>query len=622
MSRDIRLTLIAVGICLQSAGGLRADDQAFSKQVAPFLSKHCIHCHGGKKPKADLRFDSFSDQLSALKDRTVWTRVLQALNNHEMPPHGRVQPGDAEVRNVVQWIDSVLAVKDCMGSADPGRVTIRRLNRTEYNNTIRDLVGIDFHPAEDFPADDVGNGFDNNGDVLSLPPLLMEKYLAASEQIVSRAFDSPTVRSRIVFCHPDAKNEQDCARKILERFARHAYRRSVSQGEVDRLAGFVKLAKNQGDDFETGIRLALQAVLTSPNFLFRVERDPRPLGKIHSINDFELATRLSYFLWSSMPDDELLKLAEKKTLHEPGILESQVRRMLADTKSAELVVNFAGQWLQTRNLSNASPDAEQFPDFDEPLRHAMLKETELFFKSILGENRSILEFVDSDYSFMNERLAKFYGIAGVKGDDFRKVSLAKGPRGGVLCQASILTLTSNPTRTSPVKRGKWILENFLGAPPPPPPPNAGDLSEDKDVVLSGSLRKRMEQHRANPNCVSCHQRMDPLGFGLENFDAVGKWREKDGAFPIDASGTLPGGRTFAGPTQLKGILKEKAPQFCRCLTEKMLTYALGRGMEPYDKCAMDRISDAVAADKYHFQTLVIEVVKSDPFQRRRAKGDS
>jgi mono/diheme cytochrome c family protein len=598
----------------------------FAKHVAPFLSTYCTGCHGGAKPKGRLALDAYKDEASALRARDAWEKVFRRVREHEMPPPNRPQPKPEEIARVTRWAKDVLAANDCTGGKDPGRVTLRRLNRAEYNNTIRDLVGIRFEPAEDFPADDVGYGFDNIGDVLTLPPLLMEKYLAAAEKIVTLALADPAARGRLFLHQPGGEQTgEPYARKILEDFTRRAYRRPVFPGELDRLVSLVKLAESQGDSFEEGIKVALQAVLVSPHFLFRVERDRRPpnsLNTVQPVGDFELASRLSYFLWSSMPDEELFALAKNGTLRKDGNLEAQVRRMLKDRKSNALVENFASQWLQTRNLKALNPDPGRFPDFDEPLRSAMLKETELFFEAVMRENRSLVDFLDADFTFVNERLARHYGIPGVVGPEFRRVSLAGTPRGGVLTQATILMVTSNPTRTSPVKRGKWILENILGTPPPPPPPDAGELKEDKEVELTGTLRQRMEQHRANPNCATCHQRMDPLGFGFENFDAVGAWRLRDGPFPVDASGTLPDGRTFQGPRELKAMLKTRANEFSRCLTEKMLIYALGRGLEAHDRCTVDQVAGALAKDDHKFSTLVIEIVKSDPFQMRKVpRGD-
>jgi hypothetical protein len=319
-----------------------------------------------------------------------------------------------------------------------------------------------------------------------------------------------------------------------------------------------------------------------------------------------------------MPDEELFRLASTKQLRQGDMLERQVRRMLADPKSRAMVDNFFGQWLQTRSLAGATPDPGVYPAFDEELRSAMLRETDLFLETVVKEDRSILDLLDADFTFVNQRLARHYGIPGVKGSEFRRVRAPKG-RGGILTQASILTVTSNPTRTSPVKRGKWVLETILNTPPPPPPPDAGDLSESKEAVLSGSLRQRMEMHRAKPLCAACHQRMDPLGFGLENFDGIGGWRDKDGKFPIDASGILPGGQSFNGPGELRQVLVKKGAEFRRCMAEKMLTYALGRGLEYYDKCAVDSISAAVAQEHNRFSSLVSAIVRSEPFQMRRGK---
>jgi hypothetical protein len=453
----------------------------------------------------------------------------------------------------------------------------------------------------------------------------MEKYLAAAEKIIDEAFRSPELKTKLMGpplpADATPRNRKQAVRKALTEFARRAFRRPATAEEIDRLVGLVELAEKNGDSYEKGLQLALEAVLVSPHFLFRIELDPDPNNPdaVHPINDFELATRLSYFLWSSMPDDELLGLAEKGTLRKDGSLETQVKRMLKDPKARALVENFAGQWLQLRNLNTAAPDPGVYPAFDDALRTAMVKETELFFEAVMKEDRSILDFVDANYTFVNERLARHYGIPGVKGDAFRRVELPGGQRGGVLTQASILTLTSNPTRTSPVKRGKWILENLLGTPPPPPPPDVPELKEGKEVVLTGSLRQRMEQHRAKAECAVCHDKLDPLGFGFENFDGIGGWRTRDGAFDIDPSGVLPDGKSFKGPAELRAILKGRSSEFCRCLSEKMLTYGLGRGLEYYDKCAVDEIAAKVAKGQYRFSALVLAVVESDPFLNRRGK---
>jgi hypothetical protein len=747
----------------------RADETAkpaaFSiDQLQRFVDRYCAKCHAGDSAEADLRLDRQTDLQAILADRDRWEKVADYVQAGLMPPDGQPRPGEPEVLALTDWLAAAFEKADAAAPADPGRVTLRRLNRAEYNNTIRDLVGVDFQPAKDFPADEVGYGFDNIGDVLALPPALLEKYLAAAEQIASRAIvvgpvrpprvklepgelqsrggvaatrhlystgevftefqaradryairveafgdqagdeparmalriddkdarifdvdavaDHPVVYEAIVSLSagphkiaaafindywkpddPDPKNrdrnltvnlieiegplsqpgelpeshrrlitrtpaagaaseEVDaCAREILGRFASRAYRRPVEPAEVDRLLKLVHLALEDGEPFERGIQLAVQAVLVSPHFLFHVELDPptaRP-GENHPISDYELAARLSYFLWSTMPDEELFRLAAAGQLRQPTILEAQVRRLLADGRSKALVENFADQWLQIRNLETVSPNPKQFPSFDLSMRMAMRTESEMFFECILREDRSVLDFLGADFTFVNEQLARHYGIAGVEGQEFRRVSTAGTPRGGLLTQASVLTVTSNPTRTSPVKRGKFVLEQLLGTPPPPPPPGVSELKDDPKVEKTASLRIRLEQHRANPGCAACHKRMDPLGFSLENFDPIGAWRERDGDAPIDAKAELPDGTKFEGPQELRKILLAQADKFRRCLAGKMLTYALGRGVRRQDRRAIDKICTALAADGDRFSRLVLEIVNSDPFQMRQSE---
>jgi len=434
----------------------------------------------------------------------------------------------------------------------------------------------------------------------------------------------PSIESkkRIYSCgHLDGKHTSACAHKIVEGLARRAYRRPVTQEEINQLVGLVSTAQKEGDSFEEGICLSLQAMLISPHFLFRIESDQSAAKSedAHPLTQHELATRLSYFLWSSMPDDELFKLADEGSLSKPEVLAAQVQRMLKGEKSRAFVENFAGQWLELRKLDSVKPDRKRFPEFDEYLRISMRKETEAFFDDIVRHDRNILDFIDGNYTFINERMARFYKIPDVAGPEFRRVALTSDTkRGGVLTQASVLTVSSYATRTSPVLRGKWILENFLGAPPPPPPPDVRNLDEAA-VGSSASLRQQLEQHRKNATCASCHSRMDPLGFGLENFDAIGAWRVQDGKFPIDATGSLPDGRSFNGPNDLKVIIKSDADAFTTSLTEKLLTYGLGRGLERYDKPAVKQIAERVAKDNYRFSSLVLEIVRSFPFQMRRGE---
>lgn len=740
----------------------------FTDKVKPILAQYCVTCHNDKKMSAGLTLEPFTDTASTRKNPDLWAKVKEMVENKQMPPKSKPQPTDADRKVISAWIDSVAIKVDCGLARDPGRPTIRRLNRNEYNNTIRDLVGVDFKPAENFPSDDVGYGFDNIGDVLSMPPLLLEKYLTAAETIVDKAvvvpkpiqsvkntrrpqnvgavpfsaktdklislttsgaaffqhefgytgeyilrvrcygtpagkdlpkvdflvdrksigtqdvdavegkpkvyttkvkvtagrhdvrfafvnefeekppadkkdekskkrgiyidlmeiegpFDPvppppPSSHTKIFIASPTGPSDREtAARKIIEAFATRAYRRPLKPDELARLMKLFAFAETSKEPFEQSIRHVLKAVLVSPNFLFRLERDAEPNNPqaVHPVGQYELATRLSYFLWSSMPDEELFRLAGENKLRDPAVLEAQVRRMLKDPKATALVQNFAGQWLMLRTLVTLTPDNGTYKNFDPGLRSAMIRETEMFFEYVMREDRSVLEFLDSDYTFVNDRLARHYGIQDIKGSDFRKVSLTDRNRGGIITQASVLTVTSNPTRTSPVKRGKWILENILGTPPPPPPPDVPELENDSKAVLSGSLRQRMEQHRSNPNCAVCHAKLDPLGFGLENFDGVGTFRQYDGKFKIDPSGELPDGSKFSGPEELRKVLVAKGDLFRRNLAEKMLTYALGRGLEYYDRCAIDDIVKALKNGDDKFVAMMIAVVQSDPFQKRR-----
>ena len=701
--------------------------------------------------------------------------MLDKVSTGRMPPPGVPRPAKTDVDAVTRWIETSLG-----RVSSPGRVTARRLNRVEYNNTIRDLLGVSLRPAEGFPLDDAGYGFDNNGDVLSVSPLLMEKYMAAARKVsrvaiygesaparptklarfmskksqddptpgalqysyrgaIYGSFDFPVTgeyefRMRVGNYRPrntsnarlrkrnlteaekleldeenrrayppvrmvmtadgkqiltmivegnidfdyahgetiartrftagehqfrasfpefaNLENVRDnvnldgrrklfidyvdivgpfnpsgeapesrkrlfvcsertpaCARRIIETITTRAYRRPATQREIDDLAKLSALVQKNGDSFEEAIRVVLQAVLISPNFLFRIEQDS---GRV---SPFDLASRLSYFLWSSMPDDELLRAAQEGRLNEPDVLHAQVRRMLQDPKASALISNFTGQWLGLRLLDRRKPSPTHFPTVDDELLDAMRRETELFAQAIVQEDRSLLDFIDGRFSFLNGPLARHYGIAGVKGEDFQRVEFDGEKRGGVMTQASVLTLSSYATRTSPVLRGKWVLENLLGTPPPPPPPDVPAL-EEKNLGVDASLRKRLEEHRANPSCAVCHDQMDAIGFGLENYDAAGSWRAMDGKFEIDSSGKLPGGSEFHGPKELKQALKRQADLFARNISEKLLTYALGRGLEPHDRLTLDRITERLAQSGYRFSTLVNEIVMSEPFQMR------
>jgi cytochrome c551/c552 len=786
-----------------SAGRQAPDDRA---AVGALLSRYCITCHNERLKTAGLMLDKVAADVAG--DPATWEKVVRKLRSGAMPPSGMPRPDPQTYHDVVSLLEAEL---DRAAAADPnpGRSPAHRLNRAEYANAIRDVLALDVDVRSLLPADDAGYGFDNNADVLTLSPTLLERYLSAARFVSRRAVGHPAVRptkdtyklpeapvlmqnermsedlpfgsrgglairhhfpvdgeyelkirlqrvrdgqgeirglyeptqldvrldgerlrqfslGRVVtdsdgrpmdpelvgvsldstdrqlleyeisadsalqlrfsanagtrtvsvaFVHkgyepewttrprmtdfgflrnkggdPDidtveiggpytvngvgdtpsrraifvcdpgsSRGERVCAQTILSGLARTAYRRAPTREDVTTLLSFFDEGRRKGG-FEAGIEAALVRTLVDPDFLFRIGRDPAgaKAGTLYRISDVELASRLSFFLWSSIPDPELLELAVRNKLIDPRVLERQVRRMLADDRAQALVSNFAGQWLHLRNLRTHAPDREIFPEFDDNLRTAFQRETELFFASIIREDRSVLDLLTGDYTFVNERLARYYGIPGVYGSHFRRVTLPSDqPRAGVLGHGSVLTVTSYATRTSPVLRGKWVLENILGAPPPPPPPDVPAL-KDEGGGKRLSMRAAMELHRRNPVCASCHARMDPLGFALENFNAVGGWRTVDSGAAIDASGVLPDGTRFAGPAELRRALGRHADEFVATTAEKLLTYALGRGIEYYDAPAIRRITREAAAAKYSFSSMVLGVVRSLPFQMRRA----
>jgi hypothetical protein len=732
------------------------------------------------------------DPAAPAENADTWERVLRKLRHDEMPPPGLPRP---DAQSVETFAASVEAALD-RGAAEhpnPGRPALHRLNRAEYSNAVRDLLGVDIQAGSLLPVDDSGYGFDNIADVLSLSPALLERYLSVArtvsrlavgdlrtkpseqmflpskdaksqyrrglrlEQISSDLpfdsrngivfqyyfpldaeyvlrvnlpteaasfgegihgdvmhqdlrvpvkaglhtvgvtflregakpeFEAPGVRrgnpvlgrpeelendrlpvemdvrmdgarlklievvrrpgsnpdvasvvvsgpfnvsgrgdtpsrQRIFACHPAAATKEEaCAHKILAALARRAFRRPVTENDLRPLLEFYR-AGRQDADFDSGIAEAIEAVLISPDFLFRVEQDPpgAPAGTVYRVTDVDLASRLAFFLWSSIPDEELLALAEQGKLRDPAVRAQQVERMLRDARSQALVSNFAGQWLYLRNLATIKPDPQLFPEFDETLRRSVQQQAELFFESILRENRSVLELLNADYTFLNQRLAEHYGVPDFYGPQFRRVPLQDPNRAGLLGLPAILTVTSYPNRTSVVQRGKWILENLLGSPPPPPPPDVPELKAESSDGKPLSMRQQMERHRANPICSGCHARMDPIGFALENYDAIGRWRTKDAGASIDASGKLPDGTGFDGPVGLAKLLVSRyRDDFVSTVTRKLMTYALGRGLEYYDEPAVRLIVRRAAKENYTLTALIDGVVESTPFQMRRTPG--
>ena len=776
-------------------------------QARAVLDRYCVTCHNDRLRTAGLTLDAMSVEHVG-EHAEAWEKVVRKLRARAMPPAGRPRP-DRDTYSATAAVLETALDRAAAADPNPGRTTTHRLNRTEYANAIRDLLGLEVDGRALLPPDDADLGFDNMADILSVSPALLERYLSAARKISGQALgdpaadpttqtyvvpklrfqdqrmsedlpfgsrggiafrhyfplnaeydikirrrrqlygyirglqkrqqievrldgrrvalfsiggspgtpppqtftgtvlgdreweeytlhtddalefrvsalagprvlgvafvqgrserdgvlqpratakplaiaerwsspseqpeaaveqvgiagpfnatgpgDTPT-RRRILTCHPTrAAAEEACAREILSTVARRAFRRPLTSLDVDALLAFYAAGRRDGG-FETGIRRGLESILIDPEFLFRIERDPgEPAAAgAHPISDVELASRLSFFLWSSIPDDELLNVAVRGQLRDPDVLERQVRRMLADTRAQALVDGFAVQWLGLRRLQSVVPAPDLFPEFDDNLREAFAEETRRFVGSQLREDRSVLDLLRADYTFANERLARHYGIPNVYGSRFRRVTFDDGIRGGLLGHGSILTATSYPTRTSPVLRGNWLLEHILGAPPPPPPPDVPALPDQGEGGRLASVRERLEQHRANPNCASCHARMDPLGFALEHFDAIGKWRASgEAGTSIDASGVFPDGTAFHGLAGLKTILLSEHEQFVHTVAEKLTTYALGRGVQYYDMPAVRQIVREAAANDYRWSSLVLGIVRSLPFQMRRSES--
>ena len=765
--------IMCLGLAGPPAGGnLLAQETEGTPAVTAraVLDRYCVTCHNERLDTAGLALDTV-DPAHVGDDAAVWEKVVRKLRTGLMPPSPRPRPDADTYASLVAYFESAL---DRAAEADlnPGRPAVHRLNRAEYANAIRDLLALEIDGRALLPPDESGYGFDNIGDVLSVSPGLLERYLLAAAKISRRAVGDPTLRPttaryqtspllaqngrvsddlpfgsrgglavrhhfpldasyeikvtlrgraraphqleirldrervrlfdlgdrdpitvrlpvsagtrllgisfvgaleqslpvdarpppppitsfaftlypndpavesvevigpfdgqvpadtpsrRAIFgCYPVTPLEEGpCAEQILSALARRAYRRPVTDTDVQPLVAAYDQGRREGGGFEDGIRWAIEATLVSPKFLFRIEHDPANVapGTPYRLNDLELASRLSFFLWSSIPDDELVDLAAEGRLGDPAVRDAQVRRMLADPRSRALVENFAGQWLYLRNLRSVAPDATRFPEFDDNLRQALRRETELFVESQVREDRTVPELLQSDYTFVNERLARHYGIANVYGSHFRRITHTDERRAGLLGQGSILTVTSYPHRTSPVVRGKWLLDNLLGAPPPPPPPEIPELSESEDEDQPSTMRERMARHRASPACAACHATIDPLGFALENFDAVGRWRASEGpGGTIDASGALPDGAPFDGPAGLRtALLREPwRTEFVGTVTEKLLTYALGRGLDYYDAPAVRRILRDAAPGGYRWSSLILGIVESPPFRMRRS----
>jgi cytochrome c551/c552 len=784
-------TSLSLAVLALLTGGVLCADPAPTENFTALLNKYCVACHSEKTRTAGLSLEK-RDFAQVAQDAQVWEKVVRKLRAGAMPPAGMPRPGSADVDHFATWLETSLD-RAAVEHPNPGRTLIHRLNRTEYGNSIKDLLDIDVDATDLLPPDDSVDGFDNVAQMLTISPVLLERYLSASAKITRLAVGDPAAgvsttiyrakpdlsqdehidglpigtvgglavthyfprdgeytfqpqlsrsilfivhgmeerhsleiavdgdrvklvqfggieedtrshlnaaqvgdeidarmafrmrvtagphritaaflrqpsaqsaevwqqyirtaldanetkgaphfsrmvikgpfnstgpgdtpsRRRIFTCQPAADREEvPCARKILSTLARRAYRRPVNDNDMETLLSFYQRGRNK-KSFDQGIESAIRRIISGPEFLFRTESDPAGVSPNmpYRISDFELASRLSFFLWSTIPDEQLLEVAGQGRLHERAVLQQQVRRMLHDPKSDALIGNFADQWLQLRNLRGLIPDPNVFPDFDENLRHAFGKETELLFGSILREDRNVTDLLTADYTFVNERLARHYGISGVYGDRFRRVPVTDDARRGLLGQGSILSLTSVATRTAPVLRGKWVLANLLGIPPSPPPPDVPAL-KDAPAGVALSMRERMAAHRANPACAGCHRVMDPIGFSLENFDALGQWRVKDGQAQIDASDTLYDGTKIDGAAGLRNFLLSRRTVFIQTMTEKLLGYGLGRALGYYDMPAVRTILRDAAREDDRFSSLVMGIITSAPFQMRMKPAEA
>lgn len=594
---------------------------SFEADIKPLLTSLCYDCHGEKKAKGGIDLQKFADKRAIQRGALQWQEVQRAVSEREMPPDSaKRQPTDAERERLSNWIAHALDTLDPADFPnDPGHVVLHRLTRDEYNNTIRDLLGVDNKPADSFPEDaGGGGGFDNNADTLFVPPVMVEKMLTSLGDVLGLAKPEKLFTHKPLDDKP--KSQRAAAKAILTDFTQKAFRRPVKDLEVERFAKVYDAAVKKTINHEDAVKLALKTVLVSPSFLYRIEGQ-RADAKPYEISQHEMAVRLSYFLWATMPDAELFKLADEGKLHDPAVIEAQVARMLKDPKAKTLGSIFVPQWLKTEELRRGrkAPDGKKYPAYNDRLRDAMCDEPEVFFNELVAKNRSILDLIDSDYLYVNEDLAKIYDISGVRGNEFREIKRPDDKRGGVLTMAGVLTVTSHPHRTSPVLRGVWVLEQIFNSHPPPPPPNVPALDDKKDGDKKDlTLRQRLEKHREDPTCATCHARIDPLGFALQHYDLMGGWRARDEfGSPIDANGALINGEKFSGIGELRKVLMTRKAEFARGVTSRLLSFALGRGLEFYDRPTVNELMKGLDQNGYKIQPLIVGIAKSFPFRYKR-----
>ena len=630
-------------ICFITTACFSQDSVSYERDIRPLLAKKCFECHNTGNPKGDVNLDNYKEQARVIKDGQLWLKVLEQIRTREMPPKSEPRLSEADYNHLLDGINSILQTS--LRQKTPGKVVIRRLGHSEYQYTVQDLLGVSFDARNYFPSDGSGGGgFDNQGRSLFFTPLKLERYYDAATEIIDTVYKKKElwvkvvpltyyqsgwqrfrnwVKSLFLDEYDEVNPPELAAQKIIFPFATKAYRRFLKDDEKAKLMSLFRKVYDQNDSvdnprrFDVGIAQTFKAILVSPNFLYRVEEEPNRAGA-YPVSNFELATRLSYFLWSSMPDAELFNLAYQGRLQDTVFLEAQVKRMLDDPRAKRFAENFSTQWLGVTKLIDDQPllDPVKFPGFDMKIRKALYRETIEYFYHVMTESKDLMDLINSNYTFLSKDLADYYGIPGVTGNEFRKVTLTDSTRGGVLGMGSVLTTTSFATRTSPVLRGKWVMEQLLGISPPPPPPVVAELTEDENIHNELGLRKILELHRSKPDCQSCHEKMDPLGLGLENFDAGGRWRERYGQVDIDASGVTADGRPFEGPVELKRILMTEREKIARNLSSKMLSYALGRSLSFTDEPALRTLDHCLLQNNFDPERFIIELVKSYPFRMK------
>ncbi|MES2705270.1 MAG: DUF1592 domain-containing protein [Verrucomicrobiota bacterium] len=601
-------------------------ETVWKEEIFPLLQEYCTDCHDKDSQKGGVDLASLQHLPDARAALRLWWRAKDQMDAKQMPPPKKTQPTDAERDRLIAWIGDNETFLRGGAVQDPGEHRLRRLNRTEYATALHDLLGIQPDTVTDFFAEEGGGGegFDNVGDTLFIPPVMAEQYVAAADAALAEVLRKPDLKSRLLPTPPgEALSPEEAAKATLRPLLRVAFRHSPSDETLDRYTAIATGRMKRGGSWEDGLRVAAKAVICSPDFLLLREADrpanPSAPAAVWPISGTELATRLSLFLWSSLPDAALLDEAEAGTLTQPEVLEKQTRRMLADPRAIALATNFGGQWLQFEKiLTTADPDRGKYK-FNSDLRRALYNEAVQFCDHLLRGGGSLLDVLDSDYTFLNKQLARHYDLPDLEGDELRLVKLTNPNRGGALGLGAVLTTTSLPRRTSPVLRGKWILEQLLGAPPPAPPPNVGTILEDDRKTKNPTIRQELQAHLRRDDCRACHARMDPLGFSLENFDPVGRWRDTLNNQNLDVTGKLPDGRAFNGPAEMKKVLLQEQDRYARNLAVKLLSYALGRGIEAADMPVIAKMEQCLKDNQFQAAPLILEIVKSLPFTHRRAQ---